>query len=243
MARVDYDKQSEVYDRGRSLPPEAIDIWMATARRHAHAAGRILDLGAGTGRFSAALAETFDADVYAVEPSAGMRERANAKPHDRVHVVAGAAEQIPLPDASIDLAWLSNVVHHFDDLAKAAAEIRRVVHNEGTVLVRGAFGGVNVPTLYRFFPGSRAVVDSMPTMTEVIDAFQSAGFASFLNEKVEQLLAHSLADMVPRVRMRADTALELISDEEFEAGLRDLEEAARTETGPVYDVLDLLVVR
>jgi SAM-dependent methyltransferase len=241
MARVDYDKQAEVYDRGRTLPPEAIDIWMFAARRHVPKPGRILDLGAGTGRFSNALAETFEADVYAVEPSAGMRDQAQTKPHDLVHIVAGKAEAIPLPDASVDLAWLSNVVHHFDDLAQAARELRRVTVD--TVLIRGAFGGVPVPSLYRFFPGSQRIVDSMPTMPEVIDAFQAAGFTSFRNEKIEQLLAHSLADMVPRIRMRADTALELISDDEFATGLAALEDAAEREHGPVTDPMDLLAIR
>jgi ubiquinone/menaquinone biosynthesis C-methylase UbiE len=240
VARVDYDQQAEFYDRGRTLPAEGVQIWMVTARRHVREARRILDLGAGTGRFSAALAETYDADVYAVEPSAGMREQARTKPHELVHVVAGKAEAIPLPDASCDIAWLSNVVHHFDDLDLAARELRRVVN--GTVFVRGAFGGVAVPSLYRFFPGAQRIVDSMPTKPDVIDAFERAGFGSFLSEKVDQLLAHSLADMVPRIAARADTTLELISDEEFAKGLADLEAAAEREQGPVHDSLDLLVI-
>jgi predicted RNA methylase len=33
----------------------------------------VLDLGAGTGLFAAAIASWFDAEVVAVEPSAGMR--------------------------------------------------------------------------------------------------------------------------------------------------------------------------
>jgi ubiquinone/menaquinone biosynthesis C-methylase UbiE len=241
MARVDYDKQSEVYDKGRSLPPEAIAVWMASAKRHVPHATRILDLGAGTGRFSAALAETFDADVYAVEPSAGMREQAKTKLHELVHVVAGSAEAIPLPDASVDLAWLSNVIHHFDDLQQAARELRRVTKD--TVLIRGAFAGTVVPSMFRFFPGSQGVIDSMPAMPEVIAAFEAAGFGSFRSEKVEELLARNLAEMVPRIRLRADTALELISDEEFHNGLAELEEAAKREHGPVTNVADLLLIR
>jgi SAM-dependent methyltransferase len=241
MARVDYDRQSAVYDKGRTLPSEAIDVWMLAARRHAPGPRRILDLGAGTGRFSAALADTFNADVYAVEPSAGMREHARNKPHELVHVIAGAAEAIPLPDGAIDLAWLSNVIHHFDDLEQAARELRRVA--TGTVLIRGAFGGIPVPSLYRFFPGAQRVIDEWPSMPDTIAAFEAAGFGSFHNEKVPQLLAYDLADMVPRIRMRADTTLESISDEEFERGLAELEEAAKHEHGPVSDPMDLLVIR
>lgn len=243
MARVDYDKQSAVYDQGRTLPPEAIDIWMVTARRHVGEADTILDLGAGTGRFSAPLADTFEADVYAVEPSAGMREQAATKAHPRVHVLAGAAEALPLPDGSIDFAWLSNVIHHFDDIAAAAAELRRVVTSGGTVLVRGAFGNTPVESLFRFFPGTKRFIDSFPTVPAVIAAFENAGFQTFLTEKVRQLLAYRLADLVERTRKRADTTLELLTDDEFDRGMAELEEAARTEDGPVYDALDLLVVR
>lgn len=243
MARVDYDKQSAVYDRGRSLPPEAIAIWMVTARRHVGAVDEILDLGAGTGRFSAELADAFGANVFAVEPSAGMRKQAATKRHPRVHLLAGAAESLPLADASIDFAWLSNVIHHFDDIVKAAEELRRVVRTTGTVLVRSAFGNTPVESLYRFFPGAKRFVGTFPTVPEVIAAFDEAGFSSFLTEQVSQLLADRLADLVERTRTRADTTLELLSDQEFGRGMRKLEAAARRETGPVYDVLDVLVIR
>jgi SAM-dependent methyltransferase len=243
MARVDYDAQAERYDAGRTLPDEAIATWMVAARRHIPGAARILDLGSGTGRFSAALAEAFGADVVGVEPSAGMRSQAAPKAHDCVAYIGGAAEAIPLAGATIDLAWLSSVIHHFDDLDAAAAEIGRTLRPGGVVLIRGAFGGRPVPSLYRFFPAAQAVVDSWPTITDAIWSFERAGFASFYSEQVPQLLANDLSVMVERIRLRADTTLEHISDSEFERGLSELEEVAKLEHGPVIDRLDLLVIR
>jgi len=245
VARVDYDKQAAVYDRGRTLPPEAITQWMLVVRRHLpEGATTILDLGSGTGRFSAALADAFDADVVAVEPSKGMRAQAISKPHPRVHVTAGSAERIPMQDGSADAAWLSNVVHHFDDLTAAAREIRRVVSDGAPVLLRGAFAGLGpIPTLYRFFPATENAIESFPTVPEVFGAFEEAGFRTMSIERVEQLLAYKLADMIDRVRQRADTTLEKLSDDDFAEGLARLERSAQTETGPVLDYLDLLVVR
>ncbi len=244
MARVDYDKQSAVYDRGRTLPPEAIAQWMLVVRRHVDDPKTILDLGSGTGRFSAALADAFDADVVAVEPSAGMRAQAARKPHARVHITAGSAERLPMQDASADAAWLSNVVHHFDDMSAAAREIRRVVRDGAPVLLRSAFAGRGpIPTLYRFFPATENAIEAFPSVPAVFEAFQGAGFSTMSIERVEQLLAYKLADMVDRVRQRADTTLEKLSDADFDAGLAKLERAAKTETGPVLDYLDLLVVR
>ena len=97
---------------------------------------RILDLGSGTGQWSGRLARWFDVDVVGVEPSEGMR--ANAIDAVRVFAIAGQAEQIPLRADSVDAAWLSVVVHHFDDLDAAAREIRRVVRRGGRVLLRSA---------------------------------------------------------------------------------------------------------
>ena len=242
MARVDYDKQSAVFARGRELPPEAIATWTVVARRHiGDGPAAVLDLGSGTGRFSGALADAFDTIVIAVEPSEGMRTQ--APPHARVVRLGGAAEHLPLRDDSCDAAWLSNVVHHFDNVDAVAAELRRVLSTESPVLIRGAFAGRPVATLYDFFPGTEKTIESFPSVNEVVDVFLGAGFASFSLEKVEQLLARSMTEMIERIKLRADTTLELLSDDEFAEGLKRMEQAAANDDSPVLDYLDLLVLR
>ena len=244
MARVDYDKQSAVYDAGRSLTPEATATWMAHARIHLRGdVTRLLDLGVGTGRFSAHLADAFESEVVGVEPSAGMLAQAATKPHPRVRLLRGRAEELPLANATFDGAWLSNVIHHFDDMDAAARELRRVVLPEGPVMIRGAFAGRPIPSLYRYFPSTEKTVSTFPALSDVIGAFEHAGFTLFSTERVEQLLARSLSEMVERIKLRADTTLELLPDDEFEAGVAAMAMDARTNDGPVVDPLDLLVVR
>ena len=55
----------------------------------------------------------------------------------------------------------------------------------------------------------------------------------------------SLADVYERVKLRADTTLQLLSDGEFAEGLRHLEADAAAETAPklVVTRLGLLVLR
>lgn len=246
MARVDYDRQSEVYDRGRTIPEQSMAVWMAVARRHlGDAIERILDLGAGTGRFSTALAETFEAEVAAVEPSAGMRSRAAGKQLGAVRYVGGMAESLPLADGSCDAAWLSNVIHHFDDVEAAAAELRRVVPEGGPVLLRGSFAGRNYDLpLYEFFPETVPIVEEMcPSIEETVGVFERAGFVSFHLERVRYVYFTSYADALEATRHRADSTLEQISDEAFEAGLERLGSATTERNGPVEAELDLLVLR
>ncbi|WP_262282243.1 class I SAM-dependent methyltransferase [Micromonospora sp. MA102] len=85
---------------------------------------RVLDLGAGTGKLTATLVAS-GADVVAVEPDPGMlTELRRALP--AVRALPGSAEQIRLPDASVDAVLAGNALHWFD-MAVAGPEIARVL--------------------------------------------------------------------------------------------------------------------
>jgi len=80
VSRVDYDRDlHRVYHAGRALSADTGRLWMEAIGRYlggARSALTILDLGAGTGRFATLLADAFDAQVVAVEPSEKMRAEA-----------------------------------------------------------------------------------------------------------------------------------------------------------------------
>ena len=107
------------YERGRPpYPPEAVD-WLLPA-----GASRVLDLGAGTGKLTRQLRDR-GLDVIAVEPSEGMREQlARAVPGVPVH--AGSAEEIPLPDHSVDAVLVAQA-WHWVDRSRAVPEAARVL--------------------------------------------------------------------------------------------------------------------
>ena len=72
----------------------------------------IADVGAGTGNYSNAIADRGH-QVIAIEPSEVMQSQ--RKPHDRVSWLTAAAEQIPLPDNSVDGVLVMLALHHFTD--------------------------------------------------------------------------------------------------------------------------------
>lgn len=63
-----------------------------------------------------------------VEPSAEMRGIAAAR---GVVEVDGRAEDLPVPDHSIDLVISALSMHHWDDPGRGFAEIRRVLRPQG----------------------------------------------------------------------------------------------------------------
>lgn len=90
----------------------------------------VLDLGAGTGKLSAPLV-ALGHRVTAVEPDDGMRgELERLLPS--VTALAGGAEEIPLPDASVDAVVVGQAFHWFDQ-ERALPEIARVLRPGGTV--------------------------------------------------------------------------------------------------------------
>lgn len=250
--KVDYDRGLyRAYRRGRALSADTGQLWtdaIAAYLDGARSGLTVLDLGAGTGRFTALLAEAFDARVVAVEPSAKMREEAErGSAHPRVVYRAGAAGAIPAADAVFDFAFLSMVIHHVDDVAACSRELHRVVTPGGLVFIRNVFSGrLDGVRYYEFFPTARAVDEArLPTVESVRDAFVRAGFGLVALDTLEQQIDPSLQAHYERIKQRALSTFALIPDAEFEEGLARMRRAVdleRTPT-PVIERIDLLVLR
>ena len=245
---INYDgPMSAGYERGRALSPESCRVWCAAVAPFVQRLqpARILDLGAGTGRFAALFARSFEHQVLGVEPSQRMLAAALAEERrTNLAYVAGTAESIPLRNGSCGLAWLSHVWHHVRDRQACAQEIRRVLGRGKTVLVRGTFGDKldGFPTLFRYWPGTRTICQQLPTTRETVAAFEATGFAQIEHRQVEQPTCDSLREFADRTKLRADSALALISDAEFRLGQSAIEQAALDERAPspVIEVIELL---
>ena len=95
-------------------------------------ADRVLDLAAGTGASSAALART-GADVVGCDFSLGMLRA--AKPYDGVDLVAGDALRLPFRDASFDAVTIAFGLRNTADVDLALHEMLRVTRPGGRLVV------------------------------------------------------------------------------------------------------------
>jgi SAM-dependent methyltransferase len=118
-----FDRAAAEYEAARPTYPDALLELLPV-----DASATVLDLGAGTGKLTRVLARRY-AKVIAVEPLDGMRAIL-ARVVPQAEALAGSAEQIPLPDASVDAVFAAQAFHWFATDA-AVAEIARVLRPGG----------------------------------------------------------------------------------------------------------------
>jgi SAM-dependent methyltransferase len=120
---LSFGPAADLYDRIRpTYPPEAVEWALGTAPI------RVVDLGAGTGILTRVL-RSLGHDVLPVEPDEAMRARL-ARSTPGVTPLGGRAEDIPVPDGSID-ATMAGQAYHWFDRERAHREIARVLKPGG----------------------------------------------------------------------------------------------------------------
>lgn len=248
---MDYDKTKipAAYDAGRSYTADVLDFWLRTisCAVEKDRIADILDLGCGTGRYSAALAAHFGARVVGVDPSEKMLSEARKKGGDRVCFARGSAEAIPVGDASIDMVFLSMVFHHFENPQDAAQECHRVLRESGSLCLRTATSDrADCYPFVPFFRGAKYILSKrLQPLTFIETTFTEAAFERIQHQVVNSEVAANWRLFAEKISCRADSILARLTDEEFASGLAALRDYARTkpENEPVIEPIDFFVFR
>lgn len=231
---MDYDQTAipSAYDAGRSYAPAVLELWLGKldsviGRKHID---NILDLGCGTGRYSATLSDHFGAQVVAVDPSQKMLSEARRKQASCVRFLRGSGEAVPLDDHTVDMVFISMVFHHFIDPARVAQECRRVLRQDGVVCLRGGSAEqIDAYPHVEFFPGARSLMmRDLASVAAIKATFAGAGFGHTHHEVVASEVAGNWSAFAEKIAHRADSFLVRLADTEFAAGLAALQEHART---------------
>jgi SAM-dependent methyltransferase len=103
------------YDQYRpSFPAESVEVLLEAVRVAGVAEAKVVDLGAGTGKFTEILARRNERfRITAVEPHQGMRQVLEAKQLANVVVQEGMANRIPVQDQSVDAVIVAQVRQTF----------------------------------------------------------------------------------------------------------------------------------
>jgi SAM-dependent methyltransferase len=124
--RLGFGAHAGAYERARPLWPAEAARWLSPG-----APRLVVELGAGTGKLTRALAAA-GRRVVAVEPDERMLAVLRGLELDGVSAVHGSGEAIPLDDGEADAVVAGSSLHWFE-LDAALAEAHRVLRPTGTL--------------------------------------------------------------------------------------------------------------
>lgn len=167
------------YERGRpGYPHEAIE-WLLGAEPL-----KVLDIGAGTGKLTAAVLEAGHRAI-AVEPLEEMRAILTAR-LPAARALAGTAERLPLPEDSVQAVVVGAAFHWFDHDA-AQRETVRVLRAPGVLGLLGNGFDVSVPWAARLreILGPPAIErrGHWPSVADLGEHFQDVQDREFAHEQ------------------------------------------------------------
>ena len=244
------ERLASVYHPGNQMPQRSLRAWTDLIGSFGARPGSVvLDMGAGTGMFSAAMARWLPVRaVIGIDPSVPMLTQARlAAVPPGVHYAAGAAEAIPARHHVFDLALLSRVIHHLPDRRACARELARVLRRGGTVVIRTTFRDNLDAPVYRYWPALLEIDrDRFPGKDEVIASFTASGFAVTQLMSFAQPVTSSLHEYHARLATRPGSKFTYLTDAVFREGLHRLEHDALAEPpsspAPVSERYDVLVL-
>lgn len=129
-----YDGLADWYDREFDPSPLEGAAWETVVRLLGNGAGRLLDVGCGTGTCSVALGD-LGWQVTGVDVSEDMLRRAQER---GVHVLRADGAALPFEGGSFDAAVSIWTHTDLDDFASAVREVARVLHKEAPFVYVGA---------------------------------------------------------------------------------------------------------
>jgi SAM-dependent methyltransferase len=234
-ARVNYDEIADTFDARYTaglydgVLGTLVDL--ITAKRPASA----LEVGCGTGHWLSALRESVEY-LCGIDYSLEMLRHAAAK-RCGAGLLRATAQALPLRDASLDLVFCVNAIHHFERFEEFIAEARRLLRPRGMLVVIGMdpHHGRDQWCVYDYFPETwEADLSRYPSSGQITDAMLRAGFST-VECRVASRFRQTrwgravLAD--PELQRNGCSQLALLSDAQYDAGIGRIESALRRAKG------------
>lgn len=131
--------------------------------------GLWVDLGCGAGGLGLALARSSDSTMVLIDPNPDALTEAIEKAKgsrlgERVVPIAASAENIPLPDGSVDLVVSRGSIFFWDDPPEGLREVYRILRPGCRAMIGGGFGSSYPKWAYEEF--FRRIYDSLKAQGE-----------------------------------------------------------------------------
>jgi len=232
VSKTDYSKIADYYDRVR--PPLA-NIWISKIIEYGEINENrvVLDVGCGTGRFPLNIWQLKKPLICALEPSVEMLKQAVTKDEPRAILwVRGDGQRLPFRSEFFDCVYMTLVIHHVEDKELVLQEIYRTLKTGGNCVIMTNSHHRIKRHILRYFSRVMAIdLKRFPTVPGLKNMMIEAGFGNVHHHTVQYEEKISTDEYMGRVRNKYISTLTLLSEEEFEKGIKVFEKKVREKYG------------
>jgi len=226
--KVDYTLISKYYNDTRAQPPNVLEFCLSKIvdLGKTSTGSIVLDVGCGTGIYTIPFAKKTNAVVFGLDSSKEMIKKAKMKEDSqRVEWQIGDAENLPFDNASFDCAIMTLVIHQIVNKKEAIDEIYRVLKKNGIFVIMTKSHGQLRRSLIMDFPKTRQIdLKRFPTIPMFKHMLLSAGFKNTRYHVVSAGITKvSMENYLEKIRKKFISTLTLLSEEEFQEGLKIFE--------------------
>ena len=231
---VDYSRRARDYDEVRADDRTDREFWVLGLMELGRIApgDRVLDLGAGTGRFASLLHPTNR--VIALDPSVEMLTVARGKAP--FACVRGDGQRLPFRRDSFDVTIAVMVLQHLAHFEAAIREAARIAPR--IVIATSDLSTRRVGILEEAFPSLLSVDrNRFPQVEAIVASLKAAGFGRVRVERRPLVRTLSVERQLDRVRRKYLSTFDLLPPGEYERGLGFLEREMPRRFGDAFELV------
>lgn len=178
-SREKFHKQAEKYDSGnkgkhaRSLYESVIN------KLDELSFNNLLDVGCGTGNLLKLISTRYDVQISGVDLTPKMLNITRIKLGDEADLKVADSEELPFDNDKFDMVICTDSFHHYPHPEKVLAEIRRVLQQDGMLLIADPYTPAPLRQLVNlYFKLSRSGDVKVYPESDIRKLLEEAGFIS-----------------------------------------------------------------
>jgi ubiquinone/menaquinone biosynthesis C-methylase UbiE len=223
MKNVDYDTISKVYDSSRVANAETVKNLIRLLRVDSDSV--ILDMGCGTGNYSAAL-QGVAKQIIGIDKSQAMIDQALLK-YPNLKLIKGDVTDLPYKTDTFDGCFAIDVLHHVEQKLKFIQEAYRILRKEGRIAIRHcSHNQLKAMWYYHYFPrGLEVDLARLPDSPVIVSILEQAGFLNigikicYYDEVIEREIPE---DYLNRAYRDSISTFAYLSIKDIETGCKQL---------------------
>ena len=229
-AKKSFRQMANIYDQYRGPNDqvlEALSNVVAEMKENGKTLS-LLDVGCGTGGYSIPLAVRHSLQLTGIDVSKEMLTQAESK-YPKARWLLEDYEKASFRAGSFDIVLMSYVIQHLTDLKKALQKASRLIArpNGKLIIVTDDHDQFRSSPLHRFIPKAMEIdLQRFPVVEELCSYLKSINFEVLIyrvgkDERISN--EEEVKRLLERVRARCISTLTLLTDEELQKGLEEME--------------------